>query len=439
MESFRAIQAWVDAQEEYYPHTSRPSSVISGFSDADSAVSSSFSATGIDNINTADQPPTEEEPPTTKVCASCGKTNFWELKCSQCRDIGYCSMGCRDRDRSIHNILCGSFQHELDQHRRNSKPDFHRVILFPENNDTPRIIWLRKRPEPGPFEDSYDYSPYFNTYKATRCCKNPSTDDSNGDVRTQELALISSEDSRPYRTNRCIQNLAIRGLYHEVRGPIIAVGSQSDITARDFRCIVDHIQSERHNIAHMDPGRYSGPTVQGVKINSLETRRLGGEPRLPEMEPVSLTPAMLANPLMEGRDTPVKLLQGSAFPLTVRTLPETTTGVHVSFNRCALIPALSHAFDANDGKLLLTDIERMARERGANFHTCILMRQDQQPLYVYQVVEPGELILKHAREAVVQEGVVTLAGLKERLWPALHELERTRQLMARLARAEREQ
>ncbi|KAK3335954.1 hypothetical protein B0T19DRAFT_395756 [Cercophora scortea] len=451
MESDREIQAWIDAQEAYSPrdNDSPPSSIISCFSDADTAVDSSLAdlnnpdpSSSPATANTTNRPPTVEQPPTTKVCASCGKTNFWELKCSKCRDIGYCSMACRDRDRDmIHDLLCGSFQHDLDQKRRNFRPDFRRVILFPQDSDTPRIVWLQKRHQLGlsRFEDSYNYSPYFKTYEATRCRKTPSTDDRNSDVCTQELALISSRDNRPYRTNMCIQNLGIRGLYHGVRGPIFAVGSQGDVTARDFRCIVDHIQSDSCNVALMDPGRYFGPTVQGVKINSLETRRGNGEPRLPEMEPVSLTLEMLANPLMEGRDSPVKLLEGSVFPLTIRNLRDFRSGVYVSFNRCAFVPAVSHALEAKDGRLLLSDIEGMAGELGPNFHTCILMREDQQPLYLYQVVELNELVLKHAREAGVQEGVVTLSDLKERLWPALHGLGRKCQLVTRPAEAEKEE
>ncbi|KAK6520767.1 hypothetical protein TWF506_001013 [Arthrobotrys conoides] len=70
--------------------------------------------------------------------------------CKQCQSIWYCSKTCQKSDWPSHKLLCKPF---TNQEPRPS-PDHKRAILFPADEEKPRLIWVFCERNSDPWEIS---------------------------------------------------------------------------------------------------------------------------------------------------------------------------------------------------------------------------------------------------------------------------------------------
>ncbi|KAI6081698.1 hypothetical protein F4821DRAFT_248645 [Hypoxylon rubiginosum] len=96
-------------------------------------------------------------------CSLCGAPSAFG-SCKQCKCAYYCSPLCQILDWQIHGLLCAAFS--KFKHKKRPSKNHYRAILFPADQEEPRLIWLlcRWHREEGRKRDQYpDVEPFIGT------------------------------------------------------------------------------------------------------------------------------------------------------------------------------------------------------------------------------------------------------------------------------------
>ncbi|KAL8953102.1 MAG: hypothetical protein Q9222_001040 [Ikaeria aurantiellina] len=79
---------------------------------------------------------------TAEICCSCFAPA--PTKCRQCGAAWYCSVECQRKDWTFHKYVCAQFRDFIHQ----PDPTLIRAILFPEDEENPRFVWLKQKEKP---------------------------------------------------------------------------------------------------------------------------------------------------------------------------------------------------------------------------------------------------------------------------------------------------
>ena len=71
-----------------------------------------------------------------RLCIQCNGIPLYH--CSNCRQVGYCSLECRDKDAKVHQFLC----EDWNKVQVRDRPNLVRALLFPQDHTRPCFIWV---------------------------------------------------------------------------------------------------------------------------------------------------------------------------------------------------------------------------------------------------------------------------------------------------------
>ncbi|KAJ2902834.1 uncharacterized protein MKZ38_000028 [Zalerion maritima] len=206
--------------------------------------------------------------------------------CTGCRSVKYCSRTCQKTDWPVHKLLCCSFKAFATD--KKPSPSHVRAILFPRDSRTPCFVWVPANPENLDERDGSEFASdasfgggsEFQNFNGSPFC-----------AATQKLWFMFdiTYPKKKDNLNRAILNLGAPGLGLPWLGPVLGCGT-SDVDMRDFRAMVDFFVLHPHNKAILDPHRYFGPAVHGVRLNSESMVKAYD---LPELEGVYMTKSMI--------------------------------------------------------------------------------------------------------------------------------------------------
>ncbi|KAH8880601.1 hypothetical protein GQ53DRAFT_833197 [Thozetella sp. PMI_491] len=316
------------------------------------------------------------EPPASEpaLCATCDKET--KLGCSHCQDISYCSTECQKADWSCHGMLCSQFAICQDEHR--PLPTAVRAILFEPYEDYPTFQWL----EIGD-DETFDLSEWFQ-----------------GDNKAE--AQLYRELPR----NKCIDNLgSTHGLTLDWRGPVLAASFDGgDINMRDFRAIVDYFQSNPKNIALVDPSRFQGNQIYGLRLNCDDAMAEFGVSR---GDPVMLSEDMVQQPAMPPFHERLTIFEPMGLSFRFRWAPaiQATRGK----NRHFFLTHVSAALEK--GGIYLSEMERLRGEEPPRAGTIVMWRHDHRRLLRAHIMALDEWMYSYATVIANRDGLVTKTNL----------------------------
>ncbi|KAL8822006.1 MAG: hypothetical protein Q9223_000086 [Gallowayella weberi] len=110
--------------------------------EARSSTSGSVSHTPAESPTTPNEIAPVAKPAPTQICSHCLREA--SVKCTQCESSWYCSKGCQRIDWPCHKHLCREYKKFQDR----PDPISVRGIFFPEDENTPRFVWVKQKEEP---------------------------------------------------------------------------------------------------------------------------------------------------------------------------------------------------------------------------------------------------------------------------------------------------
>ncbi|KAK8241435.1 hypothetical protein IWZ00DRAFT_70361 [Phyllosticta capitalensis] len=230
-----------------------------------------------------------------KTCAICGKEG--SKHCARCQSIDYCSTQCQKSDYPTHKLLCRTFM-EFDASARPS-PQHFRAILFPEDEQKPKIIWLHcpwiegdegrfELPDVEPFlgDDSISRT-RINFNRRLKCYLPDYTN-----IRYRDAFLEGGS-----KLNQCIRAITNTSTTPYWCGPIVALGCKGfeyysstekmrDVNLSDFRHLVDYFDLWDKGGSEHQQSTKDKDMVSGVRINCLGDFQVC---KRPKFEPVEVS------------------------------------------------------------------------------------------------------------------------------------------------------
>ncbi|KAH8161874.1 hypothetical protein CIB48_g6363 [Xylaria polymorpha] len=238
-----------------------------------------------------------ENPQEHDFCINCDKQTT--LVCNRCKSACYCSLECQQTDLPIHGLLCSDFANFEVTARPTG--DHIQAILFPEDQEKPKIIWLNCGLI-DPDEDdanSRGRSPNMEPFLNPRFTIRRSFVKNNLILARELSGTIcicycdSIIDSHSI-TNKSIEHITATrlGQYFDWTGAVIAYGkigrssspgNYKDLDMNDFRHITDYLFSCGFNLALPTPP-CSLPKVKAVRINCVDGREALNRPLFEQVE-----------------------------------------------------------------------------------------------------------------------------------------------------------
>lgn len=304
-------------------------------------------------------------------------------------------MKCQKADWGSHRFACWQFQ--SFQKRDRPTPNHVRGVIFPVYPPRPRYIWLLK-------ENKYDRdtSKYLGDrkYQEKRGWRNFAC--RVRDVHTQQLYFYSLDTTSPFYNqqplNECIPALAVtKGLSFPWHGPVVVTGECRDVNVRDYRAAVDFLLAYPMNMGLMDPSRYQGMAIEGVKVNCDHATAHFGVERL---QPIELTEEMM------DKNSPVRLHIFPSLPLVVRSAPPIGKAKR-AHNPYYMIPVLEERlFGAKSPGMVKLDELNALRRAQCRVGTLVLHRADRKPLFPVHVEALERFVQEKVQSAADSEGNV---------------------------------
>lgn len=191
---------------------------------------------------------------------------------------------------------------------------------------------------------------------------------------------------------------SVPGLSFLWRGTVIATGEYGDLNMRDFRAAVDFLQAFPKNLALMDPARYQGPCVDGVKLNCDDAVAEHG---VRHLQPVRLTEHMLAH------HGPSRLLVFPTLQLVVRFAPPIGARARRGRNpHCVLALVQEKVFSRMSAKVMRLDDLKTLMQGTYGLGTMIMHRADRRPLLPVHVLALEEFVREKAELVADGQGKV---------------------------------
>lgn len=222
-------------------------------------------------------------------CCMCQQLS--QITCSGCQAVRYCSAECQRADEAAHRLLCGSFAAFHASNRPTTGGTrFVRGIVFPENQNAPHFVWL-KRDSVG-----VDFDQLRSIMRNTATTVPVS---SNERINRQNIPELFIWCNDHFMTDGSSQNQSVSTAIrpqtkHYWRGNVLVTRSINgnhfpDVELSDFRNAIDSLATYAEDV----PQRRQ--KVAGVRINCLGDRVVNGKPtfrlvQVPDSHPVFHSP-----------------------------------------------------------------------------------------------------------------------------------------------------
>ncbi|KAL8678921.1 MAG: hypothetical protein Q9186_004778 [Xanthomendoza sp. 1 TL-2023] len=233
---------------------------------ARNSASGSVSNTPAESPTTQDESAPVAKTPPTKVCSHC--LSEANVKCIQCGSSWYCSKECQRYDWPYHKHLCREYKKFQDR----PDPLSVRGILFPEDDNTPRFVWVKQKEEPldlGCVDEKFEVEELLGVSEVQKIAQQYVMQsirrDRSSQSTTSRVYLLFRDDcfvdwSKP---NKSIATITRGQFEYSWRGPTVAVltvfddaaeGNEDepradDMTMVDFRDSIDffHLYGKWHS------------------------------------------------------------------------------------------------------------------------------------------------------------------------------------------------
>jgi hypothetical protein len=318
--------------------------------------------------------------------------------CSGCHEMPYCSAECQKSDWRIHKLVCKSLKAFSDSDRPHQEDmEYRRAIYFPENEDRPRFIWIRIKPDidGSAIVDASSLPPGSERLREIQTFKCNIMLRRELQRYIRVLADFSAGESGSSTLGAENKSMAVIDpeLKHDSRGPFVALGVKEasdwkdqtfDMGTVDFRNMVDGMRYLYWVNHHYRDGNDAEDCVKGIMLNCIGDRIADVGNPCPAWE-IEI-PRSMCNTTTE---VTIELADRVGMPLVVKkiapSLPwrdkETITGMPnlhnasaASLSGIALDPAIS--INTPLSQLQLTAVNM------AKLGTWKIVRKDGKPLTV---------------------------------------------------------